>query len=111
MCVTLTQICFAVNSEFGMITQKCGCGGDRVGLSREQVRAARAVLGWRASDLAEKIGVATNTISRFENGAGAFAETLDKIEAAFQSAGIEFIGRNCIRWKEKPPEDLPGTSG
>ena len=45
-------------------------------ISREQMRMARAALNWGVRDLAAKIGVATNTISRYENGSDMMAGTL-----------------------------------
>ena len=63
-------------------------------LSREQVRMARAALGWNAKELAERVGVAANTISRYENGSDAFGETLRKIQHTFEDAGIVFIDEN-----------------
>ena len=59
-------------------------------LSREQLRMARAALGWGLKDLAERAGVGVNTIGRFENGADAYGETLRKIEAALEAEGIQF---------------------
>lgn len=60
-------------------------------LTRDQVKMARAGLGWSAQDLADKAGVAVNTIRRFENGADALGDTLAKIETALVAGGIIFI--------------------
>ncbi len=51
---------------------------------------ARAALGWNVKVLAEQVGVAANTISRFENGSGRYGETLRKIRRVFEDAGIIF---------------------
>jgi transcriptional regulator with XRE-family HTH domain len=59
-------------------------------LSREQLRMARAALGWGLKDLAERASVGVNTITRFENGADVYSETLRKIEAALEGEGIQF---------------------
>jgi transcriptional regulator with XRE-family HTH domain len=63
-------------------------------VTREQVKMARAAMGWGVRDLAAKIGVAANTISRFENGSDAYGETLRKIRRAFEDEGIIFIDEN-----------------
>ncbi len=55
---------------------------------------ARAALGWNAKRLAEEVGVAANTISRFENGSDTYGDTLRKIRRAFEDAGIVFIDEN-----------------
>jgi transcriptional regulator with XRE-family HTH domain len=60
-------------------------------ITAAQIRMARAALGWGLRDLAEKAGVAANTVSRFENGAGAMVETLNRLQAALEDAGIIFI--------------------
>lgn len=54
---------------------------------------ARSALGWSVRDLSERTGLGTATISRFENGADAYSETLRKIEAVFEAEGIRF-GKN-----------------
>lgn len=60
-------------------------------ISRVQVKMARAALGWGVKALGEKVGVAANTISRYENGYDAYGETLRKITRVFEEAGITFI--------------------
>jgi transcriptional regulator with XRE-family HTH domain len=58
-----------------------------------QWRAARALIDWSQSDLAEKIGVAALTIKRLEYAAeGSVSEDIArKARAAFEAAGVEFI--------------------
>ena len=63
-------------------------------VTRVQVKMARAALGWNVKVLAEKVGVAANTISRFENGTDTYGETLRKIRRVFEEAGITFIDEN-----------------
>src|SRR4051794_39889581 len=67
-------------------------------VTREQIKAARAVLGWSTRDLAERTGVAPNTVSRFENGADALGETLTKLQTTLEAQGIEFVKLDAIRW-------------
>jgi transcriptional regulator with XRE-family HTH domain len=52
---------------------------------------ARAALGWGVRDLANRAGVSANTVSRFENGAGARVDTLGLIQYALERAGIMFV--------------------
>ena len=59
-----------------------------------QIRAARALLGWRQGDLSKASGVGTATIYRIEkseNSITGYASTLVRIQAALEQAGIEFI--------------------
>ena len=67
-----------------------------------QIRAARGALNWSVGDLAEKSGVGTATIVRYESTREVPATrkgNLRKIRNALESAGIEFIGT---------PDDAPG---
>jgi transcriptional regulator with XRE-family HTH domain len=62
-------------------------------LSIRQIKAARELLGWHQSTLAEKSGVSMPTIMRLEAKGGDLGgriETREKIRAAFEMAGIEF---------------------
>ncbi len=52
---------------------------------------ARAALKWSTQDLAKIAGVGANTVNRFEDGQDSRVSSVDKIRAAFESAGIEFL--------------------
>ncbi len=68
----------------------------------EQIRAARALLGWNQHDLAKKADLSQTGIARIENGTNQpNSKTLTKIESAFDKAGIEFIDKTGLR---KRPE-------
>jgi predicted transcriptional regulator len=63
-------------------------------LESAQIRAARALLGWRQEDLSKAAGVGTATIRRIERPEGALAgyvSTIVRIQEAFEQAGIHFI--------------------
>jgi DNA-binding XRE family transcriptional regulator len=64
-------------------------------VTREQVRMARAALGWTVRELAERAGVHPNTISNFEVGryAGEL-QTLVSIQRALETAGVSFVEEN-----------------
>ena len=68
----------------------------------DQLRAARAALGWQIELLAVKSGVSVRTIIRYEDSKGVPATrggNLQTLVETLESAGIEFIGT---------PEDGPG---
>ncbi len=72
-------------------------------ITRKQVRAARAAVGWGVRQLGEQAGVSFATISRFENGRGdMLSATLDKVQRALEGEGIEFLNstRPGIQWTE-----------
>ena len=72
-------------------------------ITSAQIRAARGMLDWTRTDLAEKSGVGFSSMQRLEsaNGVpGAQFKTLEAIKEAFEKAGIEFIGT---------PDDRPGV--
>lgn len=59
------------------------------------MKAARALLAWSQSDLAESSGVSEPTIARLESEDGELGgrpETGEKLVTALEKAGIEFIG-------------------
>jgi transcriptional regulator with XRE-family HTH domain len=71
--------------------------------SGSQIRAARGLLGWSASELAEHSEVTLRTIQRFETADGIppnRSGTLDKVRVALEAQGIEFLG---------DPETSPGV--
>jgi transcriptional regulator with XRE-family HTH domain len=62
-----------------------------------QVKAARALLGWSQAVLAERSGVSEPTIARLEavdGELGGREDTAEKIRAAIEAAGIEFLQEN-----------------
>jgi transcriptional regulator with XRE-family HTH domain len=64
-------------------------------ISPEQCRAARALLDWSQSELADKAGVGIVTVRQLEAGAHKPRRaTLDVIQRALEDAGVEFIEEN-----------------
>ena len=72
-------------------------------ISSLQIRAARSMLRWSAEVLAQKSGIGSATIKRYELADGvpnANLKTLMAIKTTLEQAGIEFIGQ---------PDDRPGV--
>ncbi|TQX88457.1 MULTISPECIES: helix-turn-helix transcriptional regulator [unclassified Rhizobium] len=65
-------------------------------IQAEQIRAARALLGWSQQDLVEKSGLSFTTIKRMESiGPGrSAAENVAAVQKALESAGVTFIPEN-----------------
>lgn len=66
-------------------------------ITAAQLRAARALAGMDQKMLAEKAGVSLPTIQRMEasaNNVRGIIETLTKVIAALDAAGIELISEN-----------------
>ena len=60
----------------------------------EQLRAARALLGWNQDRLAERSGVGIATIRRLEAQTGpirAISDTLWRLQSCLEEAGVQFI--------------------
>lgn len=77
-------------------------------VSIEQIRAARALLGWSQSDHAKKSGVSLPTIKRLEAAGGelgGLVSTSEKLLSALADAGAIFIAENGegpgVRLKKK----------
>jgi len=61
-------------------------------MTPSQIRAARALLGWKQTELALAAGVSEISVKNIERGAtDARGRTLGKIQSAFEAAGIEVI--------------------
>ena len=60
-----------------------------------QIRAARALLGWRQGDLSRASSLGTATIYRLEKakstGSTGYVSTLARIQVTFETAGVLFI--------------------
>jgi transcriptional regulator with XRE-family HTH domain len=72
-------------------------------ITSEQIRAGRQLIKITASHLADISGVGVATIRRFELMSGVpagNARSLEAIQKALESLGVEFIGT---------PEDRPGV--
>lgn len=77
-------------------------------ITREQVKMARAALGWSVKDLAAKAGIAANTVSRYENGTDAYGETLLKLQRTLEAAGLIFLAEDeesgtGVQFRKKRP--------
>jgi len=78
----------------------------------EQIRAARALLDWSQSDLADHAGLSQTGIARIENGTNKpNTQTVEKIMAAFDRSDIEFIGSSGLRKKADHIRTLRGKEG
>lgn len=63
-------------------------------LHSKQIRAARALLGWKQSDLAKVAKIGLATIQRLEKGDGpvmGHTSTVMQIQQACEKAGIRFL--------------------
>jgi len=63
-------------------------------LTSDQIRAARALVRWRAEDLARASGVGVATIRRAELAEGRTSMTVPNdmaVRRALEAAGVEFI--------------------
>lgn len=65
-------------------------------LTIEQIRAARGLLGWSQSELAERAGLSLPTVKRVEAGTGARVSPTARTELqrALELGGVAFIDEN-----------------
>lgn len=59
--------------------------------SAQTCRAARALIGWTADDLARGAKVGIATVKRFELGGDARQSSVEAMQGALESAGVIFI--------------------
>lgn len=60
-------------------------------MNAAQCKMARAGLGWRAQDLADRAGVGYATVARFESGSDIASDSLEKLVAALADAGAQIV--------------------
>ena len=97
---------FGIVSEEGLLTPK---------ISTRQMKAARALLEWSQRELAAASGLSAPTIKRLESQTGELkgrGDTVGRIVAALESAGVEFIPENGggfgVRLRKgREPETIP----
>jgi transcriptional regulator with XRE-family HTH domain len=78
----------------------------------DQIRAARALLNWSQSDLADRTGLSQTGIARIESGVSqANLNTMDKIFHAFDEAGIEFIADRGVEKRAREVRQYTGGQG
>ena len=68
-------------------------------ITSSQLRAARALIGMDQRALAERAGLSLPTIQRMESSDGVVrgnVESLTKLIAALNEAGVELIGDNAV---------------
>ena len=66
-------------------------------ITAEQIRAARALLNWKQSDLARESGISLPSINTIERGTGSpRVDTLQALQNALANAGIELIGQQGV---------------
>jgi len=77
-----------------------------------QIRAARALLDWSQSDLADHAGLSQTGIARIENGTNKpNSRTIEKIKTAFDHGDIEFLGDTGVRKRTGEIKTLRGQPG
>jgi transcriptional regulator with XRE-family HTH domain len=58
----------------------------------EQIRAARAWLGWTQDELSERSRVSKQSITRFESGVSVpYERTIRDLARVLEDAGVEFL--------------------
>ena len=79
-------------------------------ITGRQIKAARALLGWDAVDLAGKAGLSRETVSNIENGLVQAREaSLSLIIQVFDEYRIEFTENQGVRFKSNDVEIFEGA--
>lgn len=64
---------------------------------KEQIAAARALLGWSRQDLSDRAEVSLRTIARFESGEGDITTSkLARLEDVLLNAGVTFVDGGVV---------------
>ncbi|UXN62934.1 helix-turn-helix transcriptional regulator [Phyllobacterium sp. A18/5-2] len=67
----------------------------RAMITHAQIRAARALIGWKQTDLAKAASISEMSIKNIERGdTDPRVSTMQAIQAALESAGVIFVPEN-----------------
>lgn len=67
-------------------------------INAAQIRAARAMLGWKQTDLAREAGISEMSVKKIEAGSvDPRVSTITAIQCAFEKAGILFLDTGQTR--------------
>ena len=91
---------------FIVIVKKYVLGQKHEMITASQCRAARGLIGWSQQELAAHAGVGIMTVHQLEkDGSQPRRATLEVVQRALESAGVEFIEENgggaCVRLRKK----------
>lgn len=75
-----------------------------------QIKAARALLGWSQDELASSSGVSIATIRKVELGTVPRHSTMDALRKVIESAGVEFTDQEGVRRRAEGVEVLGSVS-
>ena len=80
---------------FIVIVKKDDLWQDGAMITASQCRAARGLIGWSQQELASQAGVGIMTVHQLEkDGSQPRRATLEVVQRALESAGVEFIDEN-----------------
>jgi transcriptional regulator with XRE-family HTH domain len=88
-----------------------------VSITPEQMKAARRLLGWPQAELSSRVKISLNTLAYTESGRRiARSSTLQRIKAALEDAGIEFVSEDgadgvSLRKSATTPTDFDPLNG
>jgi transcriptional regulator with XRE-family HTH domain len=81
-------------------------------LTPRQIRAARGLLGWEATELGKRTKLSRETIANIEAGRTQAREgSIERIAQAFIEGGVEFTEQNGVRLKSRGVDVLTGREG
>lgn len=81
-------------------------------VSTAQIRAARGLLNWTQSELADRTGVSSATIGAIEKGnAHPREETIHAIQLVFEKAGVEFLTNQGTALRSLDIQTFVGQKG
>ena len=78
-------------------------------INPRQIRAARGLLGWEATELGKLTNLSRETIANIESGRTQAREgSLERIAKAFNDAGVEFLPGSGVRMKDRVVQAYEG---
>jgi transcriptional regulator with XRE-family HTH domain len=82
-------------------------------ISSRQIRAARGLIGWSQTELAEAVGIARGTLAAIEKDTGnPTFDILHRIRLALENRQVEFLAQEGVRFRQPTIyyDDRPGAN-
>ncbi len=81
-------------------------------ITTAQIRAARGLLNWNQSELADRTGISATTIGTIEKGVTHPREdTIHAIQRVLEKSGVEFLGDYGVRLRALDIQTFTGQKG
>jgi transcriptional regulator with XRE-family HTH domain len=92
--------CFVAVKKVSFLADGIGCAVPTFVITSRQIRAARGLIGWTQTDLAESTGLSRSTIAAIEKEvSNPTLDIISRIGTVFENNQIEFLPQEGVRFR------------